>query len=119
MTERDFARAHLTNSVAFSEESVLMNAGKIHLRYMLLSKALLFTNTTDSARTAEAGMGRQPKKRIDMSDLYIPFIDDRHTRHNLDHRAELQTLTVKLGVAHIIVEEPKNPRQTAPKTRPH
>ena len=58
------------DGIEFSEESVLIRTID---RYTTLSKVLLFANTTDSARTAQAGMGRQPKKRIDMNDIYPLF----------------------------------------------
>ena len=50
-------------------------------RYTTLSKALMHANTTDSARTAQAGLvGRQPKKRIDMNDIHPLFTIDRYKR---------------------------------------
>ena len=65
----DFYRIHY-DGIEFSEESVLIRTID---RYTTLSKALLFASTTDSARTAQAGMGRQPKKRIDVNDIYPLF----------------------------------------------
>ena len=54
------------DSIEFSEESVLIRTID---RYSTLSKAMIFASTTDSARTAQAGMGRQPKKKIDINDI--------------------------------------------------
>ena len=53
-------------AIDLSEESVLIRTID---RYTTLSKALLYANTTDLARTAQAGMGRQPKKKIDINDI--------------------------------------------------
>ena len=69
-------------------------------RYTTLSKALLFAQETDSARTAQAGMGRQPKKRIDMNDLRPVF--NRNDKGGLKPSAELVELASKLGIAHAV-----------------
>ena len=68
----------------------------------MLSKALLFAQETDSARTAQAGMGRQPKKRIDMNDLRPIF--NRNDKGGLRPSAELVALTTKLGIVHAVEE---------------
>ena len=101
----DFYRIHY-DGIEFSEESVLIRTID---RYTTLSKALLFASTTDSARTAQAGMGRQPKKRIDMNDVYPLFTIG--ARGKLEPSLELQTLTTSMGVAYIIAERPE-PEQT-------
>ena len=99
----DFYRIHY-DGIEFSEESVPVRTLD---RYTTLSKALLFANTTDSARTAQAGMGRQPKKRIDTNDIYPIFTIGKGG--NLEPSRELQALTNSLGVPYVIViaEEPR------------
>ena len=64
----------------------------------------MYANATDSARTAQAGLGRQPKKRIDMNDIHPLYT--LGTRGKLEPSLELQALTTSLGVAHIIAERP-------------
>ena len=102
----DFYIIHY-DGIEFSEESVLIRTLD---RYTTLSKALLFAicehhGLTDSARTAQAGMGRQPKKRIDTNDIYPLFTVG--TRGNLEPSLELQALTNSMGVTHIIAGEPE------------
>ena len=65
-----------------------------------MCKALLFAYETDAARTAQAGMGRQPKKRIDIGELRPVF----HTsgKGGLKPNEELAELAAKLGIAHAI-----------------
>ena len=69
-------------------------------RYTTLSKALVFANGTDSTRTAQAGMGRQPKKRIDISDLRPVFM--LNDKGGLNPSEELVELATKLGIAHAV-----------------
>ena len=89
----DFYRIHYEN-ITFSEESILI---RIIERYTTLCKALLLAYETVSARTAQAGMGRQPKKRIDIGDLRPVFhINDRG---GLKPSEELAELATKLRIA--------------------
>eukprot|EP00967_Tisochrysis_lutea_P061107 scaffold78266_cov31-Tisochrysis_lutea.AAC.1 len=94
----DFYRIHYDN-MNFSEESILI---RIIERYTVLCKALLFAHETNSARTAQAGMGRQPKKRMDMGDLSPVFrISDKG---GLKPSEELVELAAKLKITHAIAE---------------
>ena len=49
-------------------------------------------------------MGRQPKKRTDMNDIYPLFT--LGTRGKLEPSLELRTLITSMGVAYIIAERP-------------
>ena len=69
-------------------------------RYTTLSKALIFANGTDSTRTAQAGMGRQPKKRIDINDLRPVFT--LNDKGGLKSSEELVELATKLVIAHAV-----------------
>ena len=72
-------------------------------RFTKLSRALLFANSTDSARTAQAGMGRQPKKRIDLADIRPLY--ELGEKNKLTPSAELVSLAGKLGIEHLVETE--------------
>ena len=98
----NFYRIHY-DGIEFSEESILI---RIIERFTTLSKALLFAYETDTARTAQAGMGRQPKKRIDISDLKPVFnINDKG---GLRPSEELVELASKLRIARTPSGRPTN-----------
>ena len=96
----DFYRIHYENiDIDYSEESILI---RIIERYTALRKALIFAYETDSARTAQAGMGRQPKKRIDIGDFRPVFhISDKG---GLKPSEEIAELATKLRIAHAVEE---------------
>ena len=97
----DFYRIHYDNA-SFSEESVLARTIE---RFTKLCCALLFANATDSAKTAQAGMGRQPKKRIDLGAVRPLYESDN--KDNLIPSAELQSLASRLGVEYMIKTVPE------------
>ena len=92
----DFYRIHYEN-IDYSEESILI---RIIERYTTLCKALVFAYETDSARTAQAGMGRQPKKRIDIGDFRPVF--HISGKGGLKPSEELAELATKLRIAHAV-----------------
>ena len=67
-----------------------------------MCKSLLFAYETDSARTAQAGMGRKPKKSIDIGDLRPVFHISGKGR--LKPSEELAELATKLRIAHAVQE---------------
>eukprot|EP00967_Tisochrysis_lutea_P050942 scaffold62755_cov35-Tisochrysis_lutea.AAC.5 len=63
-------------------------------------------NSTDSSRTAQAGLGlgRQPKRKIDLSDIRPLYETDN--KGNLIPSAELLSLAVKMGVEYQVTSNP-------------
>ena len=96
----DFYRIHYDNA-NFSEESVLI---RIIERFTKLCNALLFAKSTDPSRTAQAGMGRQPKKRIDTG-AFRPLYES-NDKGNLTPSAELLALATRLGVEYMVKPDP-------------
>lgn len=80
-------------------------------RFAKLSGALAFANSTDAARTAQAGMGRQPKKKTSLDDIRPIYDMDKHD--NLIPRAELLALAASLGVSHLVATNPETSRETS------
>ena len=75
-------------------------------RFTKPGKTLLFANTIDSARAARAGLGRQPKKRIDINDMHPLFTTGSSGESKPS--GELQEIAAKLGLALAhFVKEPK------------
>ena len=66
-------------------------------------KAAHFGNSTDTARRAQADMGRQPKKRIDVND-FRPLFDARDN-DTLIPSPTLTTTAQQLGIEHILTPE--------------
>ena len=95
----DFYRIHYDNAT-FSEESILISVLE---RFAKLSGALNFANSTDTSRTAQAGMGRQPKKRTDLADIRPLYEIGKN--NILTPNEELVSLAAKLGIEHQIARE--------------
>ena len=104
----DFYRIHY-DGIKFSEESILIRTIE---RYTTLSKAFVFANGTDSTRTAQAGMGRQPKKKI----RHLRPVFTLNDKGVLKPSEELVELATKLGIAHA-VEGSKEQRNNGEKAR--